>query len=170
MSSPDIKRTSGQYVSFQFSEGIDAKITIEVREKYSRKGRVETHVIYSSKEDEEYTSLVGSMARAAALVIEHNFADGKDDTETPQDLSKQLVAFKYVIWSFDKEKGHQITTRLLHNAKTEIFNKEQKIKDLTTAQQDTLKEILRWHIEDALNDRPENIYPTPSRGFGPVQP
>lgn len=163
MSSPDIKRTSGQYVSFQFSEGIDAKITIEIHEVRSRKGLAETHVIYSSKEDKQYKALVGTMARAASLVIGHNFADGKDDTETPQDLSKQLVAFKYVIWSFDKEKGHQITAKLLNNAKTEIFRKEQKIKDLTTAQQDTLKEILRWHIEDALNDPSRRINPRDTR-------
>lgn len=159
MSKPEIKRTSGQYVSFQFSEGVDAKITIEIHEKYSREGRIESHVIYSSEEDKKYKKLVGSMARTAGLVIENNFADGKDQIETPEELSRQIDSFKALIWTFDREKGHQVTGRLLGNAKTEIFKNEQIIRGLTTSQQNTLEEILRWHVQEALNHQPGNINP-----------
>ncbi len=159
MGKPDIIQRTGNYVAFEFPPGIDAEIVIKIHEVHTRAGRVRSHVIYDSKEDHEYTSLVGSMARTAGLIIEHNFANGKEETETPEELSRQLDEFKSFIWAFDKEKGHQITGRLLGNAKAEIFQKEQKIKDLSMAKQDTLTEILRWHIEDALNNPPGKINP-----------
>jgi hypothetical protein len=149
--SPDIKRTTGNYVTFEFPQGIDATITIQIHEVHTREGQVKTHIIYDSKEDKEYRNLVGLMTRAAGSIMENNFADGKDETATPVDLSDRLEQLKSLVRAFDKEKGHQVTFRLLGGAKAELFNKESRIRERTIGEKQTLEEILRWHIEQALN-------------------
>lgn len=149
--SPDFKRITGNHVTFEFPRGIDATVTIQIHEVHTRDGRVKTHVIYDSEEDKEYKNLVGLMTRAAGSIMENNFADGKDETVTPADLSERLEELKSLIRAFDKEKGHQVTFRLLGGAKAEIFQKEAKIQERTTGERQRLEEILRWHIEEALN-------------------
>lgn len=149
--SPDIQPISGQYVEFRFPKDVDAKITIEIQEKHTRKGRIEMHTIYSSEEDKKYERLVGLMTLAVGSIMEHNFADGKDENATPVELSDKLEQLKSLVRTFDKEKGHQVTFRLLGGAKAEIFNKERRIKERTTGEKHMIGEILRWHIEQAIN-------------------
>ena len=148
--SPDTGVNSN-YFAFQFPRDVTARIIIEIKEATGGKRGVESHVIYSSAEDKDYPQLVNVMTRAAGSIMEHNFSDGKDETRTPLELSERLEELKKLVRTFDKDKGHKITSRLLGRAKAEMFQKEDRIRERTTSEKRALEEILRWHIEQALN-------------------
>lgn len=150
----DRKDQTARSVAFNFPPGIevDAKITIEVHQVHGRGGRVESHVLlYSSEDDKKYKQLVGQMAKTSSLIMGNGFADGKDETETPQALTNQLDVLKAMVRSLHHEQGQRVTFALLGKAKKEIFTKEREMRELPVGKQQVLEEILRWHIEEAIN-------------------
>ncbi len=146
---------SKQHVAFQFEAGTSADVYIHIRPpgETTRKG-ISTHIIYESTEDKPYDQLVGELTKTAGLIIQSNFADGKDDYGTPDELVDALVILKARTWDIYHQKGQKDTFSLLGRAKKQVFGATEEIKRLTDGQRFKLTEILRWHLEDAINNPP----------------
>ncbi len=144
-----------QHVAFQFEAGTSADVYIHIRPpgEHTREG-ITTHVVYESKEDQTYNTLVSHLTKTAGRIIEHNFVDGRDDIETPDNLVRELVDFKAHTSSMFEKMGQKRTFELLRRAKTQVFHEEETINRLTGGQRMKLTEIFRWHVEDAINNPP----------------
>lgn len=144
-----------QHVMFQFEAGMSADVTIHVRpfKDPTHKG-ISTRITYESEEDKTYDKIVGELTKTAGLIIQSNFSDGKDDMNTPDELVNQLVLLKALTYSVFHDKGQKDTFSLLARAKNQMFTTTEDIKRLTEGQRFKLTEILRWHLEDAINNPP----------------
>lgn len=142
-----------QHVSFQFEAGTSADVFIHVRPpgEHTHKG-ITTHVIYESEKDKAYDELVNRLTQTAGRIVEYNFVDGRDDVETPYDLAHELVLLKTMVSSLYGDRSQKRAFELLRRAKAQVFQDEENISNLTGGQRMKLTEILRWHVEDAINN------------------
>jgi hypothetical protein len=149
------KSQESKIIAFHFPPGVDADVTIRVREpsEPSRAG-VRTHTIYESQDDALYDSLVHDMADVADQIMKANFADGKDVIDTPQSLNESLDVFRQRVHALYHTKGKRTAFQFFGRAKSEIFQTVDEIRKLNRPDSKKLEEILRWHIEQGIGTPP----------------
>ncbi len=114
------------------------------------------------QQDPLYEKLLKAMTATVGQMINHNLLSGFDAQDTPDEVMEAIDSLKQVVCEIynrecqrkknSESAGLKSAFALYRAAKYQIFAQETKIKDLPSGSQQLLTEILRWHIEDALNN------------------
>lgn len=150
-------------VVFQFEEiNPRVHITETPKDPNAAVAQFRRRVVYEEPKDTQLEQLSGELTKTAGIIIKHNFADGIDDIETPQDLALSLITLKSLTTTMYQKRGQKDAFAAFGKAKQRAFE-NQTIRDLSPEKQYKLTEILRWHMEDAINNPPPQSRPSPAR-------